>query len=112
MRRSWGLRTRVLVAAAVTAAVALATFGILLKALDDQRDAAARARGTTEAIAAAGQLQRLPPVLESAVRAYALTGEERFLAPADRARPRVPPPGPHRPAPGRGPPAPPLAHRP
>jgi PAS domain S-box-containing protein len=96
MRRSWGLRTRVLVAAAVTAAVALLTFGILLKGLQDQRSAAAQGRGTSEALVAAGQLQRLLPDLGAGATAAAnrarqeLPGVQRRLRAAEQDPEQVP----------------------
>src|SRR3954449_3367198 len=81
MRRSWGLRTRVLVAAAVTAAVALVTFGILLEGLLDQRSAATQARATSEAILAASDLQGLIQDIERGEAVSArLTAAQRRLA--------------------------------
>jgi CHASE3 domain sensor protein len=90
MRRQWGLRARVLVAAAITAAVALVTFAILLKALQDQRDAAAQGRATTEAIATAGELERIALDMESGVRGFVLTDDRTLLASYDRGRARLP----------------------
>src|ERR1700755_3610304 len=84
------LRARVLTAAAVLAAVALATFGILLAGLQAQRDAATRGRGVSRALAAARTVQRLTLDMDSGVRGYALTGQDRLLAPYGRARAQLP----------------------
>src|SRR4051812_23602049 len=85
-----GLRARVLTAAAITTAVALVTFAILLRALDDQRSAAAQARATTEAIAVSGELERLALDMESGVRGFVLTQDRTLLVSYDSARTQLP----------------------
>ncbi len=79
-----------LAAAAVVALVALLTFGVLLRALLDQRDATVRARATTDAIVLAAGLQRLVLEMESAVRGFVLTRDQSFLEPYDGARRQLP----------------------
>ncbi len=54
-----GLRIRVLAAAGLIALVSLATFGALLKGLQDQRSSAAKGRVTTDAVAQADAIGRL-----------------------------------------------------
>ena len=85
MRRSWGLRLRVLAAAGAIALVSTITFAILLNALLDQQRAAGPGRATSDARYAIGGVQRLALDLETGVRGYLLTGDREFLAPYTQA---------------------------
>jgi CHASE3 domain sensor protein len=80
------LRIRVLAAAALIAVVSLLTFGVLLNGLQDQRDAAARARATTDALSNARELRRLTLTMESDARGFLLTGNDTFRTAFGRAR--------------------------
>src|SRR4051812_50147224 len=99
----WGLRARVLAAAAAIAVVAVATFGLLLAAIADERDAADRSRASAETLADSGVLERLALDLETGVRGYILPRPRDFPAPyvnpppplpGARARAPAPPPAP------------------
>jgi PAS domain S-box-containing protein len=81
----------VLAAAALIAVVSVLTFGVLLKGLQDQRDTAARARGTTDALNTARELQRLALTMESDARGYQLTRSDDFRIAFQRARDAIPP---------------------
>src|SRR3954453_18983192 len=97
MGARWGLRARVLAAAAAIAAAAVITFGLLLAAIADERDAADLSRASAETLADAGALERLAGDLETGGRGYILTRQRQFLAPHVHARaPPVPRPSPHR----------------
>ncbi len=90
MRRPWGLRFRVLVAAGAIALVSAVTFGILLAALLDQQRVAAPARATSDARYAISRVQRLALGLETGVRGYLLTDDRSYLAPYEEARRELP----------------------
>jgi PAS domain S-box-containing protein len=90
MQGRWGLRARVLAAAAAIAVVAIVTFGLLLAAIEDERDAADLSRASAETLADAGALERLAVDLETGVRGYILTGEREFLQPYLTARAQLP----------------------
>jgi serine phosphatase RsbU (regulator of sigma subunit)/CHASE3 domain sensor protein/putative methionine-R-sulfoxide reductase with GAF domain len=85
------LRIRVLAAAALIAAVSLLTFGVLLNGLQDQRDAAARGRATTDALNSARELRRLTLTMESDARGFLLTGNDTFRKAFERARDAIGP---------------------
>jgi serine phosphatase RsbU (regulator of sigma subunit)/CHASE3 domain sensor protein len=85
------LRIRVLAAAALIAVVSLLTFGVLLNGLQDQRDAAARARATTDALNSARELRRQTLTMESDARGFLLTGNDTFRAAFERARDAIGP---------------------
>ncbi|HEY7075341.1 MAG TPA: CHASE3 domain-containing protein, partial [Solirubrobacteraceae bacterium] len=86
----WGLRARVLAAAAAIAIVAIVTFALLLAAIEDERDAADRSRVSAETLADAAALERLALDLETGVRGYILTGQRAFLMPYITARAQLP----------------------
>jgi len=67
-----------------------ATFAILLLAVDDLRGAARAARASEEVLATANEMERLVIDLETSVRGFVLTREERFLEPWDNARRSLP----------------------
>jgi signal transduction histidine kinase len=67
-----------------------ATFGVLLIAVGDLRESAHAARNSEEVLTTANQLERLVIDLETALRGYALTREEQFLQPWDKARRDLP----------------------
>src|SRR3954471_19365842 len=90
MQGRWGLRARVLAAAAAIAAVAVVTFGLLLAAIADERDAADLSRASAETLADAGALERLAVDLETGVRGYILTGQRGVLTPYLPARAQLP----------------------
>jgi PAS domain S-box-containing protein len=90
MHGRWGLRARVLVGAAAIAVVAIATFVVLLVAIEGERDAADRSRASADTLADAGALERLAVDLETGVRGYVLTGQADFLQPYTRAREALP----------------------
>jgi len=85
------LRIRVLAAAALIAVVSVVTFGVLLNGLQDQRDAAARGRATTDALNSARELRRLTLTMESDARGFLLTGNDTFRHAFTRARDAVGP---------------------
>jgi len=78
-------------AAALIAVVSLLTFGVLLNGLQDQRDAAARGRATTDALNSARELRRLMLTMESDARGFLLTGNDTFRTAFERARDAIPP---------------------
>jgi len=81
----------VLAAAALIAVVSLLTFGVLLNGLQDQRDAAARGRATTDALNSARELRRLTLTMESDARGFLLTGNDTFRTAFERARDAIGP---------------------
>jgi len=91
VRRPWGSRIRVLVAAALIAVVSVATFAVLLRGLQDQRSTAARGRATTDALNSARRLQRLALETQSDARGYLLTHSPALKAAYQRARDAIPP---------------------
>ena len=80
-----------LAAAALIAVVSLLTFGVLLNGLQDQRDAAARGRATTDALNSARELRRLTLTMESDARGFLLTGNDTFRTAFERARDAIGP---------------------
>jgi signal transduction histidine kinase len=76
-----GLTGRMLVASALLAALIGAAFGILLLAIEDQREAAALSRHSQRVLWASNQLERLLIDVETGERGFLLTGEESFLKP-------------------------------
>jgi len=85
------LRIRVLAAAGLIAVVSVLTFGVLLNGLQDQRDAAARGRATTDALNSARELRRLTLTMESDARGFLLTGNDTFRTAFERARDSIGP---------------------
>ena len=80
-----------LASAALIAIVSLLTFGVLLKGLQDQRDAAARGRGTTDALNGARELRLLTLTMQSGARGYLLTRSEASRTGFERSRDAIPP---------------------
>src|SRR3954463_1756255 len=78
-------------AAGLIAVVSVVTFGVLLNGLQDQRDAAARGRATTDALNSARELRRLTLTMESDARGFLLTGNDAFRHAFARARDAVGP---------------------
>jgi signal transduction histidine kinase/CHASE3 domain sensor protein len=81
-----GLTLRMIVSGAVLAIVIGAVFALLLLAIDDLRDSARLARDTRGELTALDELETLVIDLETGVRGYVITGEERFLEPWNAAR--------------------------
>ncbi|RKQ93681.1 serine phosphatase RsbU (regulator of sigma subunit) [Solirubrobacter pauli] len=91
MRRSWGLRFRVLAAAGTIAVVAAITFAVLLAALVDQQRAAGPARNTTDALVGTQRVYRLSLDLQSAARGYLIAPDQITLRPFEAAQRTLPP---------------------
>jgi CHASE3 domain sensor protein len=85
-----GLTRRTIVASAVLALLVGAAFAILVRAIGEERDSAALATRSQEALAAANALERLVLDLETGQRGFLITGEERFLEPWETARTAYP----------------------
>jgi CHASE3 domain sensor protein len=79
-----------LLASGLLMLILAATFTVLLVAVADLRGAARAARDSEEMLTTANELERLVIDLETGVRGFALTREERFLQPWDSARRNVP----------------------
>jgi signal transduction histidine kinase len=69
------------VAGGVLAVVVSAAFAVVLLAIVELRDSATLVRHSDEVLAAANHLERLVIDLETGVRGFLLTGDERFLSP-------------------------------
>src|SRR5262245_6112947 len=67
-----------------------ATFAVLLLAVDDLRGAARATHASQEVLATANEMERLVIDLETGVRGFVLTRDERFLEPWDNARRNLP----------------------
>jgi len=76
-----GLTRRMAVASGLLALVIGVAFAVLLVAVADLRASERRARHSEQVLAAANQLERLVVDLETGVRGFVITGQERFLAP-------------------------------
>jgi signal transduction histidine kinase len=88
---SHSLLSRAVIASALVAALVAATFAVMLIAVSDlnrSTDVQARTRGVTSATLG---LQQVVNQLESSLRAYVLTGNNRFLISWQRARAQVEP---------------------
>jgi signal transduction histidine kinase len=81
-----GLTRRTVLASAVLALLVGAAFGVLIRAVTEERDSAEQAIRSQEVIAAANRLERLVLDLETGQRGYLVTAEERFLEPWQAAR--------------------------
>ncbi|HEV2901978.1 MAG TPA: CHASE3 domain-containing protein [Gaiellaceae bacterium] len=79
-----------MLASALLTLVVGAAFAVLLVAVADLRDASRAARHSEEVLAAVNELERLVVDLETGVRGFVITGEERFLEPWEAARAAVP----------------------
>jgi signal transduction histidine kinase len=89
-RLGGGLSGRMLLASGLLMLVLAAAFAVLLVAVDDLRDAARAARDSEEVLATANEFERLVIDLETSVRGFVLTGDDRFLEPWDAARRNLP----------------------
>ena len=81
-----GLTLRVLVATVVPALIVGGTFALLLGAISAEREASVLSLQSREALSTADRLERQVVDLETGVRGYLLTGDERFLEPWTAAR--------------------------
>ena len=81
---------RMVIASALLAVIVGAAFAVLLLAIGDLRDSARLATDAREELAAADGLEKLVIDLETGVRGFVITGEERFLEPWSAARTAFP----------------------
>ena len=81
-----GLTSRAIVASVALALLVGVAFGVLVRAIDEERDSAAAATRSQQVIAAANRLERLVLDLETGQRGFLIVGEERFLEPWSDAR--------------------------
>jgi signal transduction histidine kinase len=88
MRR--GLTRRMAVASGLLTLVVVAAFVVLLLAITNLRESTELRRETREGLVAADELQRLIVDLETGLRGFVITGEERFLEPWNDARAAFP----------------------
>jgi CHASE3 domain sensor protein len=89
MRRR-GLVTQVAFASAVLGAALVAVFTLLVLAIHDLRDSSLKARHSQEAIAAANNAETLVIDLETGLRGYFITRDEKFLGPFNKAEGNLP----------------------
>jgi signal transduction histidine kinase len=85
-----GLMRRTVIASALLAVLVGAGFAVLLRAIQVQRDAAARTSHSQDVLASANQLERLVLDLETGQRGFLITHRDRFLAPWEQARRELP----------------------
>jgi len=85
-----GLTVRLVVASVLLASLTSAAFVILVLAIGDQRKSAQQALHSQQVLVAANQLERLLVDVETGIRGYILTNEERFLQPARTAEASFP----------------------
>src|SRR5947209_8785396 len=71
------------IASALLGLLTSAAFAVLLLAIRDQRSSAQLALHSQEVLAAANRVERLLVDIETGTRGYLLTGDDRFLQPAD-----------------------------
>ena len=88
MRR--GLTRRMLLASGLLAIVVVASFLILLLAIINLRDSTEERRETRQGLVAADELQKVVIDLETGVRGFVITREERFLEPWNEGRAAFP----------------------
>jgi signal transduction histidine kinase len=81
-----GLTSRAIAASLALALLVGVAFGVLVDAVDEERDSAAAATRSQQVIAAANRLERLVLDLETGQRGFLIVGEERFLEPWSAAR--------------------------
>ncbi|MGZ8513107.1 MAG: CHASE3 domain-containing protein, partial [Candidatus Limnocylindria bacterium] len=81
-----GLTRRTVLASAVLALLVGAAFGVLIRAVTEERDSADEAIRSQEVIAAANRLERLVLDFETGQRGFVITGNDRFLQPWAAAR--------------------------
>jgi signal transduction histidine kinase len=85
-----GLRARTFVASGLLALLVGGTFAVLLLSIDELRTSSDLDRHTQQVLAASNRLERLVVDLETGLRGFAITREERFLEPWEEARLAVP----------------------
>jgi signal transduction histidine kinase len=85
-----GLMHRMVIASGLLALVLSAVFVILLLAIADLRASARLAGEAQQELTAADRLEKLIVDLETGVRGFVITGEERFLEPWEAARTAFP----------------------
>ena len=81
-----GLTRKTVFASALIAVLVGGAFAVMASAISEQRDSAALATRSEEAIAAADRLERLVLDLETGQRGYLITRQRRFLEPWRSAR--------------------------
>ena len=84
------LTARVMLASGVLAVLMAGVFAVLAFAVSDLSDAAGREAQAKEVVADTVVLQKLVLDLETGVRGFTITGQERFLAPWHSARAQLP----------------------
>src|SRR5262245_53531439 len=85
-----GLTGRMVVASVVLALIVGAAFTVLLIAITGLRGSTELGRETQEELAAIDALERLVVDLETGLRGYVITREQRFLEPWEAARTELP----------------------
>jgi CHASE3 domain sensor protein len=85
-RGGGGLIRRTVIAGGLLALLVSIAFAVVLLAIDDLRNTAVLARHSDELLVAANHLERLVIDLETGLRGFLITGDERFLAPWDDAQ--------------------------
>jgi signal transduction histidine kinase len=81
-----GLAARMVVAGALLVFVVGTTFAFLLLAIAQLRESAQLTRHASDKVIAADAIEKVVIDLETSVRGYVITGEERFLEPWNEAR--------------------------
>jgi signal transduction histidine kinase len=84
------LTPRMVIASGLLAVIVGVAFAILLAAVSELRDSGRLAQHSFTELARANRLERLVIDLETGLRGFVLTGEERFLEPYTRARTAFP----------------------
>jgi CHASE3 domain sensor protein len=85
-----GLTRRMAIASGVLALVVGAAFGVLLASVDDLRTQQRLTTRSQEVLVAANQLELLVVDLETGVRGFVITAQERFLQPWQTAQAALP----------------------
>lgn len=85
-----GLTRRMVVASGLLALIVAAAFAMLLLAIADLRTSADRARHAQEVLAAVNTLERLVIDIETGLRGFVITADERFLQPWEAGRAAFP----------------------
>jgi signal transduction histidine kinase len=89
-RLGGGLTGRTLLASGLLMLILAVTLAVLLVAVADLRSSARASHNSKVVLATANELERLVIDLETGMRGFALTGQERFLEPWDNARASLP----------------------
>ena len=85
-----GLTARMLAASGVLALVVGAAFALLILQIRDLRDSADLSARAAEVSVSANELERLAVDLQTGMRGFVITGDERFLEPLVNARAQLP----------------------